>query len=376
MVGRLRVCFCSRYPVASRSIPAVRNSAVRLVVLTALLLFVGNSGSAAGAPGPAPRIGGTFLQLLDHHQEWSATEWSSLFDAFAAMQISKVVVQWSVSDDLAFYDSKTYRHGANPPLEIILGLADSRGMKVSVGLWHDPGYWRNVAAPAQAVEVYLRRAMLRASAIAAELAPLVTKHPSFDGWYISEEVDDTNWVQPERRRILKEHLKSLSSSLHVLTPNADVSLSCFSSGNMDPGSLEAFWKSVLTDSSIERLMFQDGIGAHKLELEYLAPFLSAVKRATAASGRSLVVIVEVFDQTGGPGRDDGLFSAVPAPLARIDRQITLAAEYATPDIVAFSVPEYMTPSAGEASRKLLEAYVRKYIKADSPRAATQPAILH
>jgi hypothetical protein len=70
-----------------------------------------------------------------------------------------------------------------------------------------------------------------------------------------------------------------------------------------------------------------------------------------------------------------VFSAVPAPLSRIDRQIMLAAEFATPDIVAFSVPEYMTPAAGEASRKLLEGYVRKYVKAESPRAATQPAPL-
>jgi hypothetical protein len=85
--------------------------------------------------------------------------------------------------------------------------------------------------------------------------------------------------------------------------------------------------------------------------------------------------VEVFDQTSGPGRDSSVFSAVPAPLARIDRQIALAAQFATPDIVAFSVPEYMTPAAGEASRRLLEGYMRKYIQAESPRAATQPATL-
>jgi len=375
MVGRLRVSFCSNSPVRARLSPATAKSACCLVMLLALVSFAGHFSDAAGATNPAPRIGGTYLQLLDSHQDWTTRQWNNLFDEFAAMRISKIVVQWSVSENLAFFASKTYQHGPNPPLEAILGLADTRGMRVSVGLWHDPDYWRNVAAPAQAVEVYLRRARLHASAIAEELAPSVTKHPSFAGWYISEEIDDTNWVQPERRRILKEHLQSMSSSLRALTPNADVSLSCFSNGNMDPDSLEAFWKSVLTDSSINRLLFQDGIGAHKLELEYLAPFLSAVKRATAASGRGLTVIVEVFDQTAGPGRDEGSFSAAPAPLARIDRQIALAAEFASTDIVAFSVPEYMTPSAGEASRKLLEAYVRKYIKPESPRAATQPAVL-
>lgn len=374
MVGRSRVSFCFSSPVRIRLSSPAATTAGCLVMMIALASLAGHTWDAAGATNATPRIGGTYLQLLDSHQDWTTQQWNNLFDEFATMRISKIVVQWSVSEDLAFFTSRTFRHGPNPPLEAILGLADTRGMKVLVGLWNDPGYWRNVAAPAQAVEVYLRRARLRASTIAEELVPFVTQHPSFGGWYISEEIDDTNWVQPERRRILKEHLQSMSSRLHALTPNADVSLSCFSNGNMDPDSFEAFWTSVLKDSAIDRLLFQDGIGAHKLELEYLAPFLSAMKRATAAGGRDLTVIVEVFDQTGGAGRNDGSFSAVPAPLARIDRQIALAAEFATPDIVAFSVPEYMTPAAGEASRKLLDAYVRKYIKPESPRAATQPAM--
>ncbi len=375
MVGRLRVWFCSRRPLGIQRPPLSGEAAGSIVVLVALLSFVGHAGNATCATKAFPLIGGTFLQLLDHHQEWKAEDWTRLFDDFTAMRISKIVIQWSVSGDQAFFASTAFRHGPNPPIETILGLADARGMKVSVGLWHDPDYWRNVAASAAALEVYLRRASLRATAIAEELAPSMANHPSFEGWYISEEIDDTNWVEPMRRTILKEHLQNLSAGLHIPVPKAGVSLSCFSNANMDPGALETFWKSVLAGSSIDRLLFQDGIGAHKLELDYLAPFLSAMKRATAASGRDLGVIVEVFDQTSGPGRDDGAFSAVPAPLARIDRQIMLAAEYGAPDIVAFSVPEYMTPAGGEASRKLLEAYVRKYIKPESPRAATQPVAL-
>ena len=375
MVGRLRVRFSSNCPVRIQSAPVAVRAALSLVVLTAVLSFFCHAENRTRGTNDIPRIGGTFLQLLNHHQEWKAEDWRRLFDEFSAMRMSRVIVQWSVSEDLAFFASTSFRHGPTPPLEMILDLADARGMKVSVGLWHDPGYWRNVAAPAAAVEVYLRRARLRATAIAEELAPSVASHPSFEGWYISEEIDDTNWVEPQRRKILKEHLESLSASLHMPVPNAIVSLSSFSNARLDPGALEVFWKSVLAGSSIDRLLFQDGIGAHKLELEYLPPFLSAMKRATAASGRSLAVVVEVFDQTSGPGGDSSVFSAVPAPLARIDRQIALAAQFATPDIVAFSVPEYMTPAAGEASRRLLEGYMRKYIQAESPRAATQPATL-
>jgi hypothetical protein len=352
-----------------------KRAALTGITLLGLLSFFCYAGNGERSKDDASRISGTFLQLLNSHQDWSAEDWRRLFDEFSAMQVSRIVVQWSVSDDLAFFASKSFQHGPNPPLETILGLADARGMKVHVGLWHDPAYWRNAAAPPPAVEVYLRRTRLRATAIAEELAPSMAGHPSFEGWYISEEIDDTNWVEPAKRKILKEHIESLSAALHRAVPKTSVSLSCFSNARMDPASLETFWKSMLAGCSVDRLMFQDGIGAHKLELEYLGPYLSAIKRAATASERELSVIVEVFDQTGGPGLDDGVFKAVPAPLARIEKQITLAADFAGADIVAFSVPEYMTPASGEASRNLLEGYLRKYVRKESPRAATQPAAL-
>jgi hypothetical protein len=375
MVGRLRVWFSSDCPARIPLSAVRRKAALAGIVLLGLLSLFCYAGSGERSKADASRIGGTFLQLFNPHQDWGAEDWRRLFDEFSAMQVSRIVVQWSVSEDLAFFASKSFRHGPNPPLETILGMADARGMKVQVGLWHDPGYWGNVAAPPQAVEVYLRRARLRATAIADELAPSMAGHNSFEGWYISEEIDDTNWVEPAKRKILKEHLESLSAALHLAAPKASVSLSCFSNARMDPASFETFWSSMLAGSSVDRLMFQDGIGAHKLELEYLGPYLSAIKRAATASERELSVIVEVFDQTGGPGLDGGVFKAVPAPLARIEKQITLAAEFAGPDIVAFSVPEYMTPAAGDASRNLLEGYLRKYVRKESPRAATQPAAL-
>src|SRR5512135_2281062 len=138
MVGRLRVSFCSSSPVGARLSPATAKSACCLVMLLALVSFAGHFSDAAGATNPAPRIGGTYLQLLDSHQDWTTRQWNNLFDEFAAMRISKIVVQWSVSENLAFFTSRTFRHGPNPPLEAILGLADTRGMKVLVGLWNDP----------------------------------------------------------------------------------------------------------------------------------------------------------------------------------------------------------------------------------------------
>ena len=306
---------------------------------------------------------------MSYHQDWKVEDWRRLFDEFKALQVSRLVLQWSVSADLAFYPTNTLQAGSCPPLDTILGLADESGVKVSVGLWHDPEYWKNIAGPAGLVEVYLRRAALRSVQICRELTPLVRRHPSFEGWYISEEVDDTSWNEPLRRKLILEHLSVLSADLRTGLPEAKVSVSGFSNARLDPESLAQFWSSALAGSSIDTLYFQDGIGTRKLELEYLPLYLGAVKRAAGGAGRTLGVVVEVFEQKAGG--DTAVFKAVPASLSRIDRQIELAARYAGDRIVAFSLPDYMTGAAGDAPRRLLEGYMRKYI-ASGPRASANP----
>ncbi len=315
-----------------------------------------------------PPIRGTFLQLLSHHQDWKVEDWQRLFAEFNALRISKLVVQWSVSADLAFYPSETLPHGANPPLETILDLADKGGMVVQLGLWHDPGYWENIAASSDLLEIYLRRARLRSSTIADELLPLIRRHRSFQGWYISEEIDDSSWNEPARRKMLLEHLAGLSVDLRQTLPNANVGISCFSNARLDPKSCEEFWEALLAGSSIDTLYFQDGIGAHKLELDYLPLYLDAAKRATEPIGRTLAVVVEMFEQKQEAGTATAEFQAVPAPLSRIDRQIELATRYAGEEIVAFSIPDYMTGAAGTEPRRLLESYMRKYFGTE-PRAS-------
>jgi len=341
---------------------SIGRQACCIAALLAVNTFYCHALNEPGAPSKAPAIGGTFLQLLAHHGEWEEGEWGRLFDEFESLKLSRIVVQWTVSADLAFYRSQSVRYGKKPPLETILELADRKGMRVSVGLWHDPAYWQSIQASPPLVEVYLRRSRLRSVGIAEELAALAKSHRSFEGWYITEEVDDTSWNDPPRRRLLTEHLELLSAALHQLVPDKQVGLSCFSNATLDPRSLEDFWVSMLGGSRINELLFQDGIGAHKLELSYLPLFLGAMRRAATAAGRELAVIVEVYEQADGGEGGGSDFRAEPAPIGRIEQQIALAAEHGSEEIVAFSVPDYMTAAAGQAQRHLLEAYVKRYLK--------------
>ncbi len=342
--------------LALRRLTGKALSAMALCVLLVQLPCQGQGRSPAAA-----RLGGTFIQLSDAHGDWTVDDWKPLFDDFQSLQLSQLIVQWTVYDATAFYPSESYRERVNPQLETILKLADEAGMRVRVGLAHDSQYWDKVGRRRIAsVGAYLRRLRYRSLSIARELVPLVADHPSFQGWYIPEEVDDTGWLEPERRQVLFAHLAELTSALRPLVPQAEIALSGFSNANTDPVAFERFYTGLLQAATADVVLLQDGIGVKKLDLEYLELYLAAMRRAVEAEGRDLQVIVELFRQVEGPPLDEKPFKAVPASVDRIRRQLELASKYSSAGVMAFSVPDYMSPSAGPDARQLLQEYLKAF----------------
>jgi hypothetical protein len=146
----------------------------------------------------------------------------------------------------------------------------------------------------------------------------------------------------------------------MLGSSASVGVSGFSNAHCDPATLEAFWRELLSGTNIDVVFFQDGVGAHKLELTYLPLYLAAMNRAVAGSGRVLSIITELFDQVEGPPVTEGAFRAVPTDMDRLAQQLTLASKAATAGIFAFSVPDYMVPAAGPAAKRLFSEYLKRF----------------
>jgi tetratricopeptide (TPR) repeat protein len=313
------------------------------------------SAASAAAHPPPMRLEGTFLQLLRRHGEWHPQDWANLFRYFKELQLSYVIIQWTVYDGVAFYPTTADHQVPNAPLDTILRLADEAGIRVYVGLVAESQYWAHIRQPLPQVEKYLRRLRSHAVSVARQLLPIVARHPSFQGWYISEEIDDTTWRTLDFRAVLSAHLHRLSTHLHDLTPTKSVALSGFANGRLDPQAFENFWSGLLQDAAIDVVLFQDGIGVRKLELPELSSYLMAIRNATQAHHRELKVILEIFDQVAGPPLDNHPFRAIPAGLERIRRQIELSAAYAS-SLVAFSIPEYMTPLGGAAAEGLFDQY--------------------
>jgi len=325
-------------------------------MLTAALSF---SASARGAaPRGSARIGGTFLQLVAQHGDWKPENWRDLFGQFRQIGVSQLVVQWTLYEDTAFFTTKSYKQVNAPPLETILRLADEHKVRVVLGLAHDPGFWLKIRRDPALVEVYLRRLRLRSQDLAREILPLAATHASFAGWYIPQEIEDTSWRDREPRQILFDHLRDLARGLHEISPGKEVAISGFSNAHSDPRAFEEFWTAMLGKAEVDVVLFQDGVGAQKLSLDYVDLYLTAIRKAVVGRSKKLQVVVEIFRQTDGPPlRETGTFKAVPAPLERIDRQVEIAAKYSSLPVVAFSIPEYMSPFGGAEAGKLYQAYV-------------------
>jgi hypothetical protein len=199
---------------------------------------------------------------------------------------------------------------------------------------------------------------LHAAAIqtASELVPIIRDSPAFAGWYITEEVDDISWA--EARPALFAYLEAVSSELKGIAPAAKVAISGFTDFRSSPELVFDFWAALLgAVPHIDGLLFQDGVGAHKVSLEKVPDVFAAAASAARARRRAFSPIIEIFEQTAGAPLDTRAFSAISAPWQRVARQLSMAGEFSA-DVIAFSVPEYMIGNGGKEALALRNEYQR------------------
>lgn len=335
-----------------------------LTTLLLPILILGlNAASSAATQNPPARLTGTFLQLDARHREWSESQWSELFDRFRKLELSQVIVQWTVLDETAFY---AVNGSGAPTVERVLNAARRTKMGVWLGLCHDSRYWSWVGGDPKAAGRHLKQLRSRSLAAARDLAALVKVSPAFAGWYLSEEIDDVNWRNAEARRKLLEHLKLETAGLKELTPGARVAISGFTNARVSPNRFRAFWKDVFEASAINLVLLQDGIGVRKLELPEFPLYAAALAEAANRAGRACGIVVELFRQTGGEPLDRGPFRASSASFPRVRRQLEIAGRFPGP-VFGFSVPEYMSPAGVEGAGQLHSDYVREILGARGDR---------
>lgn len=325
----------------------------------------GGSDSAHPASGSPPGFIGSFIQLWRRHHQWHALEWDSLFDAFKALGLQILVVQWTRVDALRF-DRPLREPGLSEvasPLEAILSRARQRNLKIMVGLDHEASWWTCARLDAPALEAYLARRALGSLALARALVPRLQTEPSFAGWYLSEEIDAVSFASHRARSLLRRFLLQLSEGLRRLMPGTRVGVSAFAPAGLQPEGCAQLWSELVHGGApVDRLLLQDGVGvgSHTLDqwMQRLNLVRQAVMAARAPDGAAIELwpVVETFTQTAGPGGSASGFAAQPTQVDRLVQQLRVAAQGGP--AIAFSVPDYLAPQAGSGALALYQDYLR------------------
>ncbi|PTN37505.1 DUF4434 domain-containing protein [Desulfonatronum sp. SC1] len=315
-----------------------------------------------------PAFSSTFIQIWDRHDDWTEQNWDTLCADLKAMGIREIILQWSLITEPAFFwrltpdrrmDVPNDRVDPAPVVDLIVEAARRHGLSVRFGLSEDPAWWEKIKNEAGLVEVFLNRLLQDQISLARTLVERYGEEPIFAGFYIPQEIDDATWIDAERLNRLSNHLTRLVDGLRELSPEVEISVSCFATGRNDPMGFAALMADLALSGNITEVLYQDGLGTERLLPSESAAYLEALAASMPRTGARLRVIVETFAPA-----EDGL-DFVPAPINRIKQQLLQAQTLVSNDIIAFSIPDYLHPMAGPQAKTLHDDYQR-YLDAQQP----------
>jgi hypothetical protein len=296
----------------------------------------------------------TFVQLWRDDAKRSFSGWDQWFTNMDRLGFNEIIVQWSSYDDISFHHDARPGHENSPSLEAFIETASNHRKPIWMGLDYDPHFWQAIDVNPAGVKQYLSARMnkinQRLPILLRTIEAIDTRGDIIKGWYISDEIDDSNWKDPTRQKLLFSYLKDLRQALRKAKKDWPVLISGFANGACPAEQWTAFWNDALSYSGIEGFLFQDGIGAGKLTFDQLETHLLVLNTKLAGADHRFGVIVELFQFT--PKKSINATGLQAAPFSRISRQLFLARKYSTLPITVFSAPDYLKPDGDEHCRKL------------------------
>jgi hypothetical protein len=233
------------------------------------------------------------------------TQWLSLMQSVRQQGFDTLVLQWTQYGS-AFADEKESQ-------QLQQRAADARkaGLRVIVGLNADPDFFSRQKQTGAAREHYLQRLRV------ADLHQLKRWNAAFqpDGWYLSAEIDDLNWRNPEARAQLIQWLKETRSQIAVHS-SQPLYISSFFAGNMTPDG----YRQLLTDirQTGIKVWVQDGYGVRSLTPAARQQYLEG---STRCDGPASGTVYEIFKSIPGE-----TFKAQPLSAAEMKTQLAQKSE--------------------------------------------------
>ncbi len=199
-------------------------------------------------------------------------DWDKSFQKMSDCKIDKLILQWSRFGVVDFIKDDKW-------LTPILQNAQKYNIKVVIGLYGDDRYFKILEDRKTDIKKYLNSLKRINIAQAKKIYAIARNYSSFNGWYIYDEIDDTNFIEPNRQIYLKEYLQFITDKLDSISLKP-IYISGYFSNHMTPKEYVKMFVSITPQKYI--LLVQSGIGAnlvnYKNSIRYMKEFDKSFKR--------------------------------------------------------------------------------------------------
>ncbi|MBX9853347.1 MAG: DUF4434 domain-containing protein [Cytophagaceae bacterium] len=303
-------------------------------------------------------IKGAFLQLWGDNTcgfcgSWTQAQWEAQFDSMRKVCIDKVVIQYGVYTNVAWYSPSTLGGVTSyNTINNIFNAADNKGMRVYVGLFFDGEFSAASSANAATYTTLYNKNQT----VINDIWTLFGTRSSFEGWYVPQEIHDLYWKTAADRNLLANWLQNVGNHAKSKSALKKIMIAPFY-GPWAPADYVQTWYNNLLSvaTTIDIVVPQDGCGTYanwgmgpplNKDLDVDVPYYyAAIKAACDLNGVEFGADVESFSDPS---------PRVPASIGRLKSQIWEASRFTT-EIYEFAWM-YMQPGFTAASQQLYNDY--------------------
>jgi hypothetical protein len=286
---------------------------------------------------------GTFTQPWCVDNYTTQAQWDREFNYMKDVGITLWIYQWTGNskNNTVIYptDIPGYSQSSGyDQVETALKTAKNFGFKIFMGLVFNSDWWDKQGSDLK----WLLGEAAEMNAVADELyANYFDRYPNtFTGWYINWEMDNyaAYNTNPTDKQNIITALNEVSKHLDTLNPNLQSSIAPYfnTEGGANPQDWHVFWHDIMSQTSVDIVMMQDGVGVGHATVEQVPEWYQEVCAGVKEAGKLCWSDLENFN---------GTENLTPANTQRIIDQHQ--AEYPYVDkIITYSFIEAMSPEFG------------------------------
>ncbi|MDR0303227.1 MAG: DUF4434 domain-containing protein [Chitinispirillales bacterium] len=282
-----------------------------------------------------------FYQWVSHYeanQEWFSNVYGGAASADFCFYYPNLIKIDNISVNSWMPAIKAWTLEDVSPIQRVLDAGEKNNVKIWLGLYlNEDGtgqtfnWWEAVnnndinSKDSAIFRYHVRRSV----DLVKDLALQFGNHSAFGGFYYSVEIANLGFENRENWDILAWLLDSVATEVHNLS-NKQLAISPFFNTTLTPAKeYGEMWDYVLSKSSIDIIMLQDGVGVKPQILtetvDLVSPYFEAVKKACDKNGKSFWANSELFTNYSGDDENPEFSSS---NIDKILLQMNTEAEFA------------------------------------------------